>query len=182
VANAILDGTDAVMLSGETAIGKYPVETVEAMARIIRETERAVIEDPEGRMRRSRTDTFQGDEHSVDDAIALATTAAAEMLHVPAIVSFTKSGFTPQKVALHRPSVPIIAVSTDKATCRRLALVWGVIPELADQVPDYEAMLDGARDTLLEKGYLTRGDLIVVTAGIPFEVPGTTNLLKVEVV
>ena len=163
-------------------IGEYPVETVQAMARIIRETERAVIEDSDGRNRRRRTDTLHGDEHSVDDAIALATTAAAEMLHVPAIVSFTKSGFTPQKVALHRPSVPIIAVSTDEATCRRLALVWGVVPECTNEVPSYEAMLDSARDTLLEKAYVNRGDLIVVTAGVPFEVPGTTNLLKVEVV
>ena len=181
VANAILDGTDAVMLSAETAIGAYPVESVEAMVRIIGEIERSVAADTSGAIRRRRADVAAG-RPGVEDAIALATTAAAEMLDVPAIVCFTKSGFTARKIALHRPRVPIVAMSTEAPTCRQLALTWGVMPELASKVPSYEAMLDSARDTLLTQHYAAAGDLIVVTAGVPFEVPGTTNLLKVEIV
>ena len=180
VANAILDGTDAVMLSAETAAGQHPAEAVEAMARIIREIERAEYQEdvPVRRRRDSRT----GPPVTVEDAIAAATASAADMLRVPVIVSFTRSGFTARKIAALRPASPILGLSTDPATCRQLALVWGVVPELASRVPDYGAMVDVARDTLLDKGYARSGDLIVVTAGVPFEVPGTTNLLKVEVV
>ncbi len=180
VANAILDGTDAVMLSAETAVGKHPLEAVEAMARIIREIERARFED-DAPMRRRR-EGRAGAPAAVDDAIAVATASAADMLRVPVIVCITKSGFTARKISALRPASPILGLSTERVTCRQLALVWGVAPHLADRVPDYGAMVDVARDTLLGKGYAREGDLIVVTAGVPFEVPGTTNLLKVEVV
>jgi pyruvate kinase len=180
VANAILDGTDAVMLSAESAAGRHPAEAVQAMARIIRQIERARFED-DAPVRRRR-ETRPGDQPTVEDAIAAATTAAADMLRVPVIVSFTKSGFTARKISALRPSAPILGLSTEAATCRQLALVWGVQPELASRVPDYGTMLDVARDTLIGKGYASPGDRIVVTAGVPFEVPGTTNLLKVEVV
>jgi len=180
VANAILDGTDAVMLSAETAIGHHPIEAVEAMSRIIREIERVRFED-EAPMRRRR-EARGGAVPSVEDAIAAASASAADMLRVPVIVSFTKSGFTALKIAALRPASPILGLSTDAVTCRQLALVWGVVPELASRVPDYGTMLDVARDTLLDRGYARVGDLIVVTAGVPFEVPGTTNLLKIEVV
>jgi len=179
VANAILDGTDAVMLSAETAVGKHPAESVEAMARIITEIERTKY-DEETPVRRRRDQ--RGAPPTIDDAIATATASAADMLRVPVIVSFTKSGFTARKISALRPATPILGLSTEAATCRQLALVWGVVPELALRVPDYGAMVDVARDTLLERGYARSGDLIVVTAGVPFEVPGTTNLLKVEVV
>ncbi|MSR05924.1 MAG: pyruvate kinase [Gemmatimonadetes bacterium] len=176
VANAILDGTDTVMLSAETAAGQYPVESVEAMVRIIHEIERSGLVDRHA----IRGPSAQGS--SVEDAIALATVDAAEMLDVPLIVCFTRSGFTAKKVSALRPGIPILALSTEASTCRHLALVWGVIPELADRVPNYDAMLDVARETLLARGYVKEGDRIVVTAGVPFEVPGTTNLLKVETV
>ena len=182
VANAILDGTDAVMLSGETSIGKFPVEAVEAMARIAREIERSLVEDPTGQHRRRGDVRLSEGTRNVEDAIAVASTAAAEMLRVPVILSFTKSGFTARKISAYRPAVPIVALSTEASTCRQLALVWGVWPELADRMPTYDAMLETARDTLIERGYARAGDLIVVTAGVPFEVPGTTNLLKIEVV
>lgn len=182
VANAILDGTDAVMLSAETAVGAYPVEAVRAMARIIGEIERSTIDTSLGPPYRRRSDTVDAGERRVEDAIAVATTAAAEMLDVRAIVCFTKSGFTARKVAVHRPRVPIVAFSTESATCRQLQLVWGVVPELVSSMPNYDSRLEAARAVLLGKSYVERGDLIVVTAGVPFEVPGTTNLLKVEVV
>jgi pyruvate kinase len=179
VANAILDGTDAVMLSAETATGAYPVLAVDAMARIIREIER---ETPDARRRRRSDRGLGPGPATVEDAIALATCAAAEMLEVPLIVCFTRSGFTARKIAAFRPAVPIVGLSTVPATCRQLALVWGTVPELAAHVPNYEAMLEGARELLMSRGHARPGDRIVVTAGVPFEVPGTTNLLKVETV
>jgi pyruvate kinase len=180
VANAILDGTDAVMLSAETAVGEHPLESVEAMVRIIREIERTA--EKEGRQRRRGDREFTGGAPSVEDAIALATSDAAELLGVPLILCFTKSGFTPRKVAAFRPGVPIFGLSTELSTCRHLSLVWGVQPELADRAPNYDAMLDIAREALLARGVVRPGDRILVTAGIPWDVAGTTNLLKVETV
>jgi len=175
VANAILDGTDAVMLSAETAAGKYPIEAVSAMDRIIRsvEAQAGALED-----RRQ----LRPHEAAVEDAIALATSSAARMLHAPLIVCFTKGGFTARKVAAHRPRVPILAFTTEPRTYRELALVWGVVPMLASRVPDYDAMLGVAREAITASGYAAPGDRIVVTAGLPWEVSGTTNLLKVETV
>ncbi len=181
VANAILDGTDAVMLSGETAVGSYPVAAVQAMVRIVQEIEQAVVRDRvPGRCR-----CYHGGDvpkGQVEDAVASAASAAAEMLEVPLILCVTQSGFTARKIAAHRPSTPIVGMSTDRKTCRYLSLVWGVTPLHSNQVPNYEAMLGVARQVLLERGYASVGDRIVVTAGIPFEVPGTTNLIKVETV
>ncbi len=179
VANAILDGTDAVMLSAETAVGAYPIKAVEAMTRIIHEIERA--QETRAIPRRRRSDLHEKTD-DVASAIALATSVAADTLHVPLIVCFTKSGFTARKIAAHRGTIPIVGLSTDSSAQRYLSIVWGVVPVLADQVPTYDAMLDCARDALLREQLASRGDRIVVTAGVPFEVPGTTNLLKVETV
>jgi pyruvate kinase len=177
VANAILDGTDAVMLSAETAVGAYAVESVRAMDRIIREMERHSL----GARREERR--MEGDrEVSVEDAIALGTSAVARMLKTPLIVTLTKGGFTARKVAALRPPVPILAVTTEATTYRQLALVWGVTPVVVDRVPGYDAMLAVVRDLILKRGYARSGDRIVVTAGVPWEVSGATNLLKVEVV
>jgi pyruvate kinase len=112
----------------------------------------------------------------------MATNIAAHSLRVPLIVSFTKSGFTARKIAAQRGGAPILGLSTEPTTCRFLSLVWGVVPMLADRVPTYDAMLDCAREGLLREALVARGDRIVVTAGVPFEVPGTTNLLKIETV
>ncbi len=180
VANAILDGTDAVMLSAETAIGAYPVKAVEAMTRIIEELERSLLS--EAPQRRRRSDARRGRATATEDAIAFATGIAAEMLHVPVIVCFTKSGFTARKVSTYRPMIPILGLSTETRTCRRLSLNWGVVPALAGEAPSYEAMLRVARERILEYGLADPGDRIAVTAGVPFEVPGTTNLLKIETV
>lgn len=181
MANAILDGTDAVMLSAETAIGEYPVEVVRAMVRIINEVEQAILKDgiPWGR--------YEGDgrvreAHEVEDAIALAAIAAGQKLRVPLILCVTKSGFTARTIAANRPLTPVLGLSTEWQTCRFLALVWGVLPMQADAVPNYETMLDVARGALLDREYVKIGDRIIVTAGVPFEVPGTTNLIKIETV
>jgi pyruvate kinase len=177
VANAILDGTDAVMLSAETAVGEYPVEAVRAMDRIIREMERGGPPREERRMERvARADV------AVEDAIALGTHAVARMLNTPLIVTLTKGGFTARRVAATRPAVPILAVTTEAATYRHLALVWGIVPVLVDRVPGYDAMLEVVRDLILRRGYARAGDRIVMTAGVPWEVSGSTNLIKVEAV
>lgn len=180
VANAILDGTDAVMLSAETAVGAYPVQAVQAMTRIIMEIERSEFEHQAPR--RHTEDFAPGQVPDTADAIAVATCAAAEMLRVPLITCFSKSGFTARKIARCRPAVPVLGFSTEAATCRQLSLVWGVVPELSELAANYDEMISNARQTLLSKGYASAGDRIVVTAGVPFEVVGTTNLLRVEVV
>ena len=175
VANAILDGTDAVMLSAETAVGQYPVEAVRAMDRIIREMERHPL--------RQREERRRADEAvHTEDAIAWGTHAVARMLKTPLIVTLTQGGFTSRKVAALRPPVPIVAVTTEESTYRQLALVWGVIPVLVDRVPGYDAMLAVVRDLLLKRQYAKSGDCIVMTAGVPWGVSGSTNLIKVEVV
>jgi pyruvate kinase len=173
VANAILDGTDAVMLSAETAMGDYPVEAVRAMDRIIRAMEPQALAREERRL-------AARDEVSVEGAIALGTTAVARMLKTPLIVTLTQGGFTARKVAALRAQMPILAVTTQTATFRQLALVWGVTPVLVDRVPGYDAMLEVVRDLILKRGYAARGDRIVMTAGVPWEVSGSTNLIKVE--
>src|SRR6266851_2859086 len=173
VANAILDGTDAVMLSAETAVGRYPVEAVRAMDRIIREMERHPLRHREER--RTVTDGVH-----TEDAIAWGTHAVARMLKTPLIVTLTKGGFTARKVAALRPPVPILAVTTEVTSYRQLALVWGVVPVLVDRVPGYDAMLTVVRDLILKRGYAKPGDRIVMTAGVPWEVSGSTNLIKVE--
>jgi len=177
VANAILDGTDAVMLSAETAAGEYPVESVQAMDRIIREMER---QGNGARDERRRVEPRQG--VAVEDAIALGTAAVARMLDTPLIVTLTQGGFTARKVAAFRPPVPILAVTTVPLTYRQLALVWGVVPVHVDRVPGYDAMLEVVRDLILKLDYAKAGDRIVMTAGVPWEVSGSTNLIKVEVI
>jgi pyruvate kinase len=104
------------------------------------------------------------------------------MLRTPVIVTLTQGGFTARKVAALRPPVPILAVTTEASTFRHLALVWGVTPVVVDRVPGYDAMLEVVRDLILKRGLARPGDRIVMTAGVPWEVSGTTNLLKVEVV
>lgn len=192
VANAILDGTDAVMLSAETAIGEYPLEAVQAMDRIAREMEGqrqprgATIDVALGR--RSADDMLSHHRSPpsgpirTEDAIAVAVCAAAEMLSAPLIVCFTSSGFTARKVATCRPTVPVFACTPEPETFRQLALVWGVTPALTEHSTNYDTMLSVARHQILERQLAHPGERLVVTAGVPFDMPGTTNLLKVEAV
>jgi pyruvate kinase len=177
VANAILDGTDAVMLSAETATGQYPRLAVEAMTRIITEIETRVR--PRGhRDERRRNETAV----STEFAIAAASAAAVTMLDAPVLIVFTKSGFSARVVAAHRPSVPILVLTDVPRTFRQLALVWGVIPELVKHCNTYDEMVQLALEAVQRRGLARDGDRVVVTAGVPFDVPGTTNLLKVETV
>ncbi|HJR43676.1 MAG TPA: pyruvate kinase [Gemmatimonadaceae bacterium] len=179
VANAILDGTDAVMLSAETAAGAYPRLAVQAMSRIIAEIER----HPRQAERRSVLLARPRDGRvSTEGAIAAATVAAARMLSTPLVIVFTKSGFTARIVASHRPDVPILALTDEDRTFHQLALVWGVIPEIVPRADSYDAMFKCGAEAAVRRGLARHGDRVLVTAGVPFDTPGTTNLLKVEVV
>lgn len=178
VANAILDGTDAVMLSAETAAGAYPRLAVEAMRRIITQVEQHPPVS-RGPRRIPRDDTTAV---ATEVAIAAATTAAVGMLHSPLVVVFTKSGFSARIVAAHRPGVSILVLTDQPRTFRQLSLVWGVIPELVPHCDTYEEMMAIAKEVVVRRELAARGDRVVVTAGVPFNVPGTTNLLKVEIV
>ena len=177
VANAIVDGTDAVMLSAETAAGKYPALAVDAMHRIIVEVEthwKHVARDE----RRPTNETNA----TTEETIAASTVTAVRMLGAPCVIVFTKSGFSARTVSSHRPGVPILALTDSPRTYRQLALVWGVIPELTRHCETYEEMADVAREVVLRRALAARGDRVVVTAGVPFDVPGTTNNLKVETI
>jgi pyruvate kinase len=176
VANAILDGTDAVMLSAETAAGQYPRLAVEAMNRIIHEIERHGR--PQSRDDRRRAETA----FSTEFAIAAASSAAVTMLGAPCLIVFTKSGFSARVVASQRPQVPILVLTDIPRTYRQLALVWGVIPELVTHASSYDQMVRMALDAVRRRELARTGDRVVVTAGVPFDVPGTTNMIKVETV
>ena len=176
VANAILDGTDAVMLSAETAAGAFPRLAVAAMQRIIAEIEA----QPMGRVREQRRQL--GVMATTEESIAAATVTAVHMLGAPTAVVFTKSGFSARVVASRRPGVPLLALTDDERTYHQLALVWGVIPELVPHCNNYEDMWELGRQAAAGRGLAAAGDRVIVTAGAPFDVPGTTNLLKVETV
>ena len=177
VANAILDGTDCVMLSAETAAGAYPRLAVEAMRRIIFEIESNPRPPNSGRPERRYESGV-----NTEEAIAAATVAAVRMLDAPLVVVFTKSGFSARIVASHRPSVPILALTDEPRVCRQLSLVWGVVPRLVPTARGYDHMVAMALREALDLALVTKGDRVLVTAGVPFDVPGTTNLLKVETV
>ena len=177
VANAILDGTDAVMLSAETAAGAYPRLAVEAMRRIIAEVESHPMPHVLRDERRSRDAVV-----STEQAIAAATVAAVRMLATPLVMVVTKSGFTARIVSSHRPGVPILALTDVPRTARQLALAWGVIPELVPHCERYEEVVRLGLAAAARRALASKGDRLVVTAGVPFDTPGTTNMMKVETV
>lgn len=176
VANAIFDGTDGIMLSGETAAGKYPIEAVQTMAKIAERAERALrYEELLERKRAGHTRT-------VTDAISHATCTTAQDLGARAIITSTKSGHTARMVSKYRPRAPIVAVTPRVDVARKLMLVWGVYPLLVPETQGTDEMIDIAVAHTLQAGYIQSGDLVVITAGVPVGIPGTTNLLKVHIV
>lgn len=176
VANAIFDGADAIMLSGETAAGKYPVEVVETMARIASRAEEAL---PYADMLRRRW-TRQG--LTVTDAISYATCATAANLEASAIITATRTGQTAKMVAKYRPQASIVAATPNEKTVRKLALVWGVYPVLIKDVPGTDDLFEESIRAALEGTYIENGDLVVLTAGVPTGRSGATNLMKVHIV
>ncbi len=174
VANAIFDGTDAVMLSAETAAGLHPELAVRAMRRIATAAERAPVQRGQG------LDRLQAGTATEEETIASAAVTAVRLLGANTIVVFTKSGFSARIVAARRPNTRIVVLTDNIRTYRQLALVWGVVPFLVPHCDTYEQMAELARGLLVEHGLAKSGDRAVFTAGVPFDVPGTTNLLKVE--
>lgn len=174
VANAIFDGTDAIMLSGETAAGKYPLESVQTMSRIAERAESA-LEYRELLVRQS-----MAQQKTVTESISQAVANSALDLNAQAIITATESGYTARMVSKYRPKAPIIAVTPLEPVIRRLALVWGVIPIKGEEVSTTDEMFEMAVDLGLKQGYLHMGDLVVITAGVPIGRSGTTNLIKVH--
>ena len=181
VANAILDGTDAVMLSGETAVGEYPLQAAEAMVRIIREIEGSGALALGPRYLDRMEEWQRGGASRREHAVASCTVDAVRRLEAPALVVITSSGFSARLVSSYRPPVPIFAVCTDPRTYRQLAPVWGVWPTLATGVPvSYSALSAYGKEAVVRAGVGKPGESVVVTAGYPFHERGSTNTMHVE--
>lgn len=173
IANAIYDGTTAIMLSGETAAGAYPVEAVKTMARIAERTEQAI--DYNFRMKRRE----HIEEYDTTTAISHATCTTAMDLKAAAIITVTLSGFTAGMIARYKPSCPIIACSVSPRICRQMNLVWGVRPLWIARESSTDDLFDVAVHAVEEAGYVKKGDTVVLTAGVPLGIPGRTNMIRV---
>ena len=173
IANAIYDGTTAIMLSGESAAGKYPVEAVETMARIAECAEKEL--NYRGRMDEL---ALKGNPDTTT-AISYATCTTAMDLHASAIITVTMSGFTATKVAKYKPSCPIISCSVNSRVCKQLNLLWGCQPLLLPEKDDTEELFDAAVEEAKKAGYIKPGELVVITAGVPLGKSGTTNMIRV---
>jgi pyruvate kinase len=176
VATAVFEGADAVMLSAESAAGKYPVESVAMMNRIIEEVEN----DPtyRGIIQAQRAEP----EATGADAIAAAARQIAETLDLSGIVCWTSSGSTALRMARERPSVPIVAISPNLSTGRRLSLVWGVHCVVAQDARDQDDMVDRASRITFREGFAKAGQRIIIVAGIPLGTPGATNMVRIAFV
>ncbi len=176
VANAIFDGSDAVMLSAETSIGKYPAETVYTMARIIKEAEHA-----QGDFL-NLTMNFADPSLSIADAISCSACEAAEQLDAQAIVAFTTSGFTAKMVSKNRPNTNIIVFTPLKIVQHQLNLCWGVMPFKMEFLENTDEIVQKTEEVLLSKKLVQRGDIIVILLGSPIFIKGTTNLMKLHII
>ncbi|NLE70186.1 MAG: pyruvate kinase, partial [Clostridiales bacterium] len=174
VANAIYDGTSVTMLSGETANGKYPVEAVETMSRIIERTENDI-----DYKKQFFIDNMYQDAHNITDAISHATCLIAYNLNAKAIITVTKSGTTAYMISRFRSDIPIIACTPDATTLRQMSLSWGVTGIMVGEERIMEVLFDSAINTAKHEGLVKAGDLVVLTTGIPLSQSGSTNLVKV---
>jgi pyruvate kinase len=169
VANAVIDGTDALMLSAETATGKYPVEAVRMMDRIIRYTER---------MKETESSYIRGDIFA--EATADAACRAAEDINAKALVAFTQSGFTARLLSKFRPKVPIIALTPDERIKNRVCLYWGVTPKIMKLPKTTDEMIENVEESLLKERIVKKGDRIVITSSSPLSTKGKTNFMKLH--
>lgn len=176
VANAIYDGTSAIMLSGETAAGKFPVEAVKTMAKIAECTESNI--DYEGRFyKRERTKNT-----SITEAISHATVTTAHDLDAAAILTVSKTGGTGRMISKYRPKCPIITLTPNEKICRQMNMSWGVLPGVIEEKDNSDELIEDAINVSLKMGYLKKGDLVIITAGIPLGISGNTNLIRVKTV
>jgi pyruvate kinase len=174
VANAVLDGSDALMLSEESAMGNYPVEAVETMVKIIMEAQ------PELHEASMVQDGWPGMLPEISDAVARAACQVAYQVQAGAIVAFTTSGTTALRVSKYRPRQPILAMAASEEVARRLSIAWGVYPLLRTAVPTINDVFELSVTAAQETGAAGKGDLLVITAGIPLTSQGSTNLIKVH--
>ena len=174
VANAVIDGTDCVMLSGETSVGRYPFEAVSTMDRIIRKTEEHFHH------RSPLHDVPTEAQHNVADAIGRACCVIAEQIQAAAIIPLTSTGGTARIIAKYRPGTPVLALTDNPETLRRLSFVWGITPLLIPPIDASTDMFSSARGAVLASGFADVGDHVVFTAGLPFSQRVSTNMLKVE--
>ncbi len=176
VANAIYDGTSAIMLSGETAAGRWPVEAVRTMSAIAERTERDINFDKRLKMRAMESKL------SVASAVAHAACTTAMDVNACAIITVTKSGETARLLCKYRPATPIVACVLTEQIYRQMALSWGITPVLIEYAHNTDELIDKAVEAASEKGFVSNGDLVVITAGVPVGISGTTNMIKVHLV
>ncbi len=174
VANAIFDGSDAVMLSEETAKGSYPIEAVRMLTKIAGEIEPFLAKRNNIKIRRTQADPI-----TTTDAISMATCQVADDLDIKTIITCTQTGNTARYISKYRPRQHILAITPSLNTCRRLALVWGVIPILAESIENTDDMMEKSIETARKANYISEGETLVITAGVPIGEPGSTNLLRV---
>ncbi|HEX2583100.1 MAG TPA: pyruvate kinase, partial [Chlamydiales bacterium] len=174
VANAIYDSTSCIMLSGETAVGKYPIEAAQRMKSI------ALVAEADFNFVSFFEEHSKRDYHDVSSAVALAAVKTAYSANAKAIFAFTTSGMTARFVSRLRPEMPIIAVTPSKAVYHQMALNWGVVPVLLEGCQNAKQAFAAASSFALARGFISFGDLVVVTAGAPFGKKGTTNMMMVE--
>ncbi|AGX45250.1 pyruvate kinase [Clostridium saccharobutylicum] len=175
VANAILDGTDAIMLSGESANGTYPVEAVSTMAKIAEETEKQLEYKVAISAAKSHTPAISG-------VISRAASNAANELNANAVITSTQTGATAKRISQCRPECPIIAVTPDEVVARQLAFSWGVYPVVASKMESTDEMLEKSVEIAKANDYVKSGDTVILAAGVPVDQVGATNLLKVSIV
>ena len=173
VATAVYDGADAVMLSAESAAGKYPLEAVRMMDSIIAEVEA----DPH--YRKSVDAAHSEPEPTIADAISCALRRTTSILPVVAVVSYTSSGATALRAARERPAAPVLGLTPRLDTARRLSLVWGVHPVQVAEIDSVDTMVEQAYAAAFDEGYARPGEIVAIAAGMPFKTPGTTNLLRI---
>jgi len=176
VANAIYDGTSAIMLSGETAAGKYPVESVATMSTIAKTTENNINYKNRLHQREASYDT----DLNITNAISHATVTTAHDINAKAIITVTKSGSTARRISKFRPNCPIIGGTTSEIVCRQMNLSWGVTPMLIEEKNNSDELFEHAVFKAKDNGYVNDNDIVVITAGIPLGKSGTTNMLKVS--
>jgi pyruvate kinase len=175
VANAVYDGTGAVMLSGETAVGAYPVEAVQIMSRIVQEAERHIIHKPI-----MEPTKFLDAEAGFSGAIAYASARAARELNAKAIVVFTQSGTTARLVSKFRPACPIIGATLSETVARQMSIYWGVTPLLFKKIHNTETLVRDVDERLLKTKLARKCDVVVITSGVPVSTSGSTNLMKIH--
>lgn len=172
VANAIIDGSDAVMLSGETSIGNYPVQAAEMVGRIIEDVERELGKG------RSHVD-WEPEESDIADAVTAAACRAAEILNAKAIVAYTQSGSTAMRLSKHRPRTRILAITPSEKIRRRVEIFWGIRSSLTEEVIDIDMIASNAEKIVKKEGLAKKDDIIVITSGTPIGVTGSTNLMNI---